>query len=132
MALSVNGANVYAGGFFTTISGKEHPYFAQFGEYTPSAIIPRTDKPATNSISVSANNFINSQGVIKYSLPHNAQVSIRIYDMRGRMIIPVVDRTQPAGNYSLPLSNRKLGTGLYLLRFRAGAFEKTQSIAIVR
>jgi hypothetical protein len=48
------------------------------------------------------------------------------------MVAPLVEQIQNAGEYSVSLSNRKLGTGLYLLRFRAGSFEKTQSIAIVR
>jgi hypothetical protein len=70
--------------------------------------------------------------IVRYSLPWQAHVSMRIFDTRGRNIMSVVDETQSAGIYSVPLSNKKLGTGLYLLRFRAGVFEKTQSIAIVR
>jgi trimeric autotransporter adhesin len=130
-AIAVNGTNVYIGGTFTTIGGAARPYFAEFGE-DPATVVNTPREISSKSFSLSVCNFSGNRGTVRYSLPYNAQVSIRIYDMKGKLLASEANQAKASGNHTVRLSSDRLGSGLYLLRFNAGAFEKTQSITIMR
>jgi Putative Ig domain len=71
-------------------------------------------------------------GVLRYALPDPCFVSVKYYDVGGKTVASFVDKTQPAGFYSLPIQNAFWPKGTYILVFKAGSFEKTEAMAMAR
>jgi hypothetical protein len=88
-------------------------------------VTPKTLRFSMTSVS-------GCHGVIRYSLAQPARVSVDVYNLLGCRVLSLVNRVQPAGVYTVTTAVGELGPGQYLLAFRAGAFEKRQSISIVR
>jgi uncharacterized repeat protein (TIGR02543 family) len=78
-----------------------------------TAVIPK-------SFSFAMNGMWNSRSSISYALPAETRVSIRLYDIQGRLIATLCDSYEPAGYYHVPVSRVTLSNGYYLLDFRAG------------
>ena len=71
-------------------------------------------------VSVYPNPFETS-ATITYSLPEQAAVRLTIYNQQGQKIKILIDKVQPAGDYSVPFNGANLPKGLYLYRLQAGA-----------
>ncbi len=69
---------------------------------------------------------------IKYALPKEVKVCLKIYDIMGRLVMTLVDKNQKPGYYSISWDGRDLSTGVYFIRFEAGDFEKTRKALIIR
>ncbi|MDI6840495.1 MAG: T9SS type A sorting domain-containing protein [bacterium] len=58
--------------------------------------------------------------LIKYELPENAIVSLRLYDISGRLVNTIYSGTQEKGEYEVELNGEYMGsplpTGIYFLR----------------
>jgi hypothetical protein len=42
-------------------------------------------------------------------------VSVRIYDIQGRLVATLVNRELPAGNHSVDFNGEKLASGVYMM-----------------
>jgi hypothetical protein len=59
--------------------------------------------------------------LIEYALPAASEVTVKLYDLGGRVARTLVDHAQQAaGNYRLPLRGRALSPGVYLYEIVAG------------
>jgi ligand-binding sensor domain-containing protein len=61
-----------------------------------------------------------SSGILRYTMPVAGHVSIKYYDLTGRLLASLVNHNQAAGNYSLVMPS--LPKGLYIRDFKAGNF----------
>jgi hypothetical protein len=82
-------------------------------------------------------NPFNPETSIKYHLPAQTSVTLRIYNALGQEIRTLVDQVQDAGVYSAQWDGkdnhgRQLSTGLYLFRLEAGDFVMTRKMAMVK
>jgi hypothetical protein len=60
-------------------------------------------------------------------------VSLKIYDITGRMVKVLVDEPQEPGFYKLPISSNQLqGTGIYFYRLQASDVTATKKLTLVR
>jgi 5-hydroxyisourate hydrolase-like protein (transthyretin family) len=75
--------------------------------------------------------FSMKQAVIAYSLSKAEQVEISLYDMLGRTAM-TLSRRQAAGSYSIDLKGSTLAAGQYVVRFKAGAFERQAFMLMTR
>ena len=62
---------------------------------------------------------IGRDGTVRYRLPQRGLVRVRVYDMRGILIVNVLYGVQDAGDYEINLPKGKIGNGVYLLDFRS-------------
>jgi hypothetical protein len=69
---------------------------------------------------------------VLYSVPYATRLSVRIFDVSGRLADVVVDKWQAAGNYVAPLPAGRLPSGIYLLDFNAGGYRIARRFTIVR
>jgi hypothetical protein len=72
-----------------------------------------------------------SYGAVRYSLPSACRVSLRYYDLRGRLVLTLVNATQGQGYYTLSVKNVFSSTGSYIRVFEAGSFIKRDLVTIV-
>ncbi len=83
-------------------------------------------------------NPFNPTTTIRYSLPINKRVSLRIYDMMGRVVRTLVDdQVQSAGSYKVQWDGRnqhgtRVSSGVYLYSLEFGNFKKTKSMTLLK
>ncbi len=82
-------------------------------------------------------NPFNPSTQIRYQIPESCQVSVRIYNVLGQKVATLVaDRLQP-GSYTARWGGRdeqgtSLSAGIYFCTLRAGSFEKTIKLVLIR
>ena len=59
-------------------------------------------------------NPFNPQTRISYALPEAAPVTLTVFDMLGRRVATLVDRTQAAGNHEVMFDASSLSSGMYI------------------
>jgi hypothetical protein len=74
---------------------------------------------------------------IDYSIPRAAKVTLRIYNVTGRMVKELVNREQKAGMHTVTWKgktprSKTLATGVYFVRLCAGEKTATKKLVLVR
>ncbi len=72
-----------------------------------------------------------------YQIHSEAHVALRVYDVAGRLVRTLVDRIQPPGAYSVTWKGkdahgRFLPSGVYFYKIKAGSFQQSHRLLIVR
>jgi len=66
----------------------------------------------------------------RYSLAAASRVSLQLFDLTGRNVATLVNGTQPAGRYSVPLTSARPVAGVYFLKLRAGDYSATRKLVV--
>ena len=74
----------------------------------------------------------SSGTVIKYELAGTEHVSIRVYDMAGRLVATLVDEEQDAGVKMLPVNTSNLPSGIYSYLLVAGPNVSVKKMVVLR
>lgn len=77
-------------------------------------------------------NPIQNRATLEYALAEKAEVSIVVYDMLGRQVTRLVDKERKTGLYQTQVDASTLASGKYFVRMRAGSFQKTRQLTVVR
>mgnify|MGYP002638719250 CR=1 FL=1 len=82
-------------------------------------------------------NPFNPTTTIGYGLPESSDVSIIIYDVKGREVMNLVQTTQSAGWYDVSWkgmtnTNKQVSTGVYFARIQAGTFSDVIKMVYLR
>ncbi|MEX0720367.1 MAG: glycosyl hydrolase 53 family protein [Balneolaceae bacterium] len=77
-------------------------------------------------------NPFNPTTNIAYSLPASEHVLLEVFDTTGRKIMTLVDSQQRPGNHSVTLNGENLTSGIYLYRLKAGSFEQTKGLTLIK
>ena len=82
-------------------------------------------------------NPFNPSITIEYQLPHSSYVEIRIYNLNGQLIQNLVHENKDAGYYAeiwdaTDNAGIKVGSGIYLVRMKAGDFSKTFRLTLLK
>jgi len=82
-------------------------------------------------------NPFNSTTIIKYYLPQNTEVSLKIYNILGQLIRTFVDEKQIEGNYSINWdgkdnSGQLVASGIYMYELRTQNFIKMKKMVMIR
>jgi len=73
-----------------------------------------------------------SRATVSYTLPRSGQVSLRLYDVTGKLVRSLVDGYAPAGQHTAQLDAARLATGIYLLKFESEGFRATRKLVLDR
>ncbi len=82
-------------------------------------------------------NPFNPTTIIKYTLPKELNVTLKLYNMRGQEVKTLVSKKQLAGNYVVEWNGRDnngiaVSTGIYFYRIEAGKFTKTNKMLLIK
>jgi len=78
-------------------------------------------------------NPFNPATVIKYDLPKNVKVTVKIYDLLGREVTALVNNEfKNAGRYELNWNAGNYASGVYIYRIEAGDFVSTKKMILVK
>lgn len=79
-------------------------------------------------------NPTNSRTVFQWSIPINAHVKLKLYDVLGREILTLVDGFREAGLYEnqIDFTNTDLPSGIYLYELRIGSVSALKKLILVK
>ena len=77
-------------------------------------------------------NPFNPTATIRYDLPQNSKVNIKIYDLLGRQVKQLVDEFKQAGSYTVNFDGTNLASGVYFYRIEAGKFVESKKMVLVK
>jgi hypothetical protein len=74
-----------------------------------------------NKFNISQNypNPFNPTTKIDFELPYDSKVSIKLYDIRGREVMTIMNDQRPAGYYTEQMNGNNLSSGTYFYRINA-------------
>jgi hypothetical protein len=88
--------------------------------------------PAAFALHAAYPNPFAGRSTLRYDLPEAAAVRLAVYDVLGREVAAVVDRTVEAGRHTALLDGRGLAAGVYVVRLTAGGRTFTQRLTLAR
>ncbi len=104
---------------------------------TPVGIFEPLYIPVEYSLSQNYPNPFNPVTQIRYTLPQNTNVQLKIYDILGREVKTLVNSEQPAGGYIVEWNgtnnfNTQVSSGMYIYRIVAGKFVQTKKMMFLK
>jgi hypothetical protein len=69
---------------------------------------------------------------IKYDLPKDVFVNVKIYDILGREIKTLVSEFKNAGSYMVSFNGSELASGIYFYRIEAGGFVQVKKMVLIK
>jgi hypothetical protein len=77
-------------------------------------------------------NPFNPSTTISYSLPKDGYVTLKVYDILGRVVETLVNNFQKTGNYRINFNASELATGIYFYRLQSGSFISTKKMLLLK
>jgi hypothetical protein len=90
------------------------------------------DIPKTFELSQNYPNPFNPSTTIKYALPKNEFVTIKVYDITGREILRLVSEYKQAGYHSVNFNGVNLASGVYFYRIQVGDFMSVKRMLLIK
>ena len=77
-------------------------------------------------------NPVRNSATINYQIPKKSDVSLRIYDVSGRLVDVLLNGRSEPGYYSIHLNTKRYTSGIYFYRLIAGGKEFTRKMIVVK
>jgi Secretion system C-terminal sorting domain len=77
-------------------------------------------------------NPFNPSTVINYQLPVRSFVTLKVYDILGRVVATLVKEVKNAGSYSITFNSNKLSSGIYIYSLRAGDKQFSRKMILLK
>ena len=113
-----------------TFNGEQDVYFCR--KLTPAVGIGEGAVPAPVALLRSDPNPFRFGSTVRYQVPRDAFVTLKVYDTLGRMVATLVEGEHRAGSYETRLDGRDLPSGVYFTRLIAGEFRDTEKVLLVK
>ena len=88
--------------------------------------------PSEVSLSQNYPNPFNPVSTIKYSIPEDGFVSLKVYDVLGRLVTTLVNEKQAAGQYSVKFIGSGLASGIYFYILRTNNFVLSKKMSLLK
>jgi parallel beta-helix repeat protein len=88
--------------------------------------------PQVFSLSQNYPNPFNPLTKINYSLPQGTKVSIKIFDVLGKLVKELVNEYKDAGSYTVTFDGSNFASGVYFYKIEAGKFVDTKKMVLVK
>ncbi|MFQ5906277.1 MAG: FlgD immunoglobulin-like domain containing protein [bacterium] len=100
-------------------------------------VLPASLLPEVTAVHQTYPNPFRRRAIIRYQLSDAARVSLRIYNLVGRLVKTLVNEEKPAGRYEVEWCgddeiDNILPDGTYFYRLEAGGFTCTRKMVLVR
>jgi hypothetical protein len=103
---------------------------------TRNEIEPATIEPEESSRTLSFRgalpNPFRRETAIHFTLPVSGHVSLRVYDIAGKLVTTLVDASLPPGDHSAMFRSGTLPSGMYFTVLRVGGVQVSRSVVLTR
>jgi hypothetical protein len=93
---------------------------------------PMRNIPGTYALRECYPNPFNSATRISFDLPVAGDVCLQVFDMTGRSVTTLTSGVHSAGQHTILFDAHDLASGTYFYRLRAGNFQQTQKMILLR
>ena len=84
------------------------------------------------SLSNNYPNPFNPATTIRYSIPNQSNVTLKVFDGLGKEVKTLVNEEKPVGNYEIVFDASGLSSGVYFYTLRAGNYFSTKKMLMLR
>ncbi|MDZ7289539.1 MAG: T9SS type A sorting domain-containing protein [candidate division KSB1 bacterium] len=77
-------------------------------------------------------NPFNPSTVIRFQLPANNPVTLKVFDVNGREVARLIDGEMKAGHHHVTFAPRDLAAGIYFYQLTAGQFSQTRKAILMK
>lgn len=91
-----------------------------------------TEIPERFALSQNYPNPFNPVTKINYSLPKAGFVTMKIYDVAGKVVANLISRNQNAGRYSVDFVANDFASGTYFYKLEAGEYNEVKRMVLVK
>jgi photosystem II stability/assembly factor-like uncharacterized protein len=102
------------------------------GKTIPISDLITINKPTAYDLQTNYPNPFNPTTTIKYAIPEDGYVFLKVYDVLGREVATLVDEYQKANWYEVKFDAAKLPSGVYFYKFNAGKFSKVGKMMLAK
>ena len=88
--------------------------------------------PEQFSIEQNYPNPFNPSTTIRYQLPVENLVNLKVFDMNGREVAALVNERKQAGSYQVKWNGAGLPSGVYFCRLQAGGIVETKKLILLK
>ena len=88
--------------------------------------------PKTYELSQNYPNPFNPVTNIKYQLPKDGLVTLKVYDITGREIAKLVNEVKQAGFYTASFNGSNFASGVYFYRIQSGDFIQVKRMVLIK
>ena len=88
--------------------------------------------PTEYSLKQNYPNPFNPVTTISYDLPKSSDITLRIYDIIGRLVETLVNQHQIAGNYQVQWNASRYSSGVYFYQIKAGDFHYVKKMLLIK
>ena len=105
-----------------------------FESNSPVTSIEDKQEKSSLSFSLLQNypNPFNPTTKIQYSISKSSFVTIKVYDILGKVVATLVNEEKRPGNYSVVFHAASLSSGIYFYRLQAGGFTETKKLIFLK
>jgi endo-1,4-beta-xylanase len=97
-----------------------------------SSVEGKESFPEKFHISNNYPNPFNPVTLINYYVAKTAHIKIDVYDITGKQVNSLVNDVQSPGRYTVIFNAEKLSSGIYFYRFKAGSFNRTKRMILIK
>jgi len=101
------------------------------GSYDYSKVVEVT-QVVSYALSQNYPNPFNPTTTISYSIPQNALVTLKVYDVLGSEVAELVNGQVEAGVHKVNFNAYNLNSGIYFYTIKAGNFSETKKLMLVK
>ena len=77
-------------------------------------------------------NPFNPVTSIKYTIPDDNFVTLKIYDLKGELVTTLVNEIQMKGEYEVSFDGKQYSSGVYFYVLESGQFVKTKKMVLIK
>ncbi|MHB1049760.1 MAG: S8/S53 family peptidase [Bacteroidota bacterium] len=88
--------------------------------------------PASYSLSQNFPNPFNPVTTIRFTVPHSAHVTVKVYDLLGREVATLINEVVGAGLFSRQFNGSQLSSGVYYYRLQSGSYTAMRKMVFIK
>jgi hypothetical protein len=77
-------------------------------------------------------NPFNPTTTIKFSIPFTQNVTIKVFDALGNIVLNLYDEETLSGTYELKIDGSNLSSGIYFYSIHSGSFFETKKMMLIK
>jgi hypothetical protein len=123
-------------GAFVPDTPMDQQWTAGWTNFDPNATeyvgVEDLDLPAARAAVTSYPNPFNPATTLQFSVPRTGNVSLKVYDVAGRVVADLHQGELNAGQFTVNFDGANLASGTYFARLQGDGFEAVQKMQLVK
>lgn len=131
---TMRGANLFADGDEFEIIANHAPSSSDLWTFNPTVLtsVKQAALPFVFHLMQNYPNPFNPTTTIQYSIPKSAYVTLKVYDVLGRLVTTLVDGVKEASFYQVQWNATAVSTGVYFYRIEARSQDGSKNFTSVK